>query len=556
VGVTKIDLHPPDLGRGTPRLVVTGPMGTGKSEAGREAAGLLGLPFVDLDRVIERRSGTSVEQVFASRGEAAFRHMERQVLRDAARLSGVVVATGGGAVLHDEPFRRLADGAVVAVLSAEPDELARRVGSGEGRPLLAGDPGARIAEITADRAAAYAAAGQAMDTTGIGSAAIAAELATRYRDRAGSPGRAVIQVRGPQGPYPVLVGPGAIDRLAAAMSHVLPEATRAVVVTDPGAGDPWGNRATRVLAEGGLAVNEPIVVPPGEGAKNAATLEELWTRFRKTELTRRDPVVAVGGGAVLDVAGFAAATFSRGVPLVNVPTTLLAMVDASLGGKVGIDHAGAKNMVGAFHHPHLVVADLDALRTLPHRALRAGLAECVKAGLVASPLVIDVLEEALEEPGDPVARPPLVAWLAEQAIRIKAAYVREDPFDRELRHALNLGHTFAHAVESATEYTVLHGEAVAVGLVAAARLGASLGLTDHALAPRLERLLSRLGLPVRPPEGVDPITVVDAFGADKKRRGRGLIFVVPGPGGAQLVEGVEPNEAVAALGLSEEASTR
>jgi 3-dehydroquinate synthetase len=348
-----------------------------------------------------------------------------------------------------------------------------------------------------------------------------------------------------------------MDRLARAVSRVVPDARRAAVVADAGAAHPWATVTARSAAGDGLTVDEPILLPPGEQAKSATTLEDLWARFRAIGLTRQDPVIAVGGGATLDVAGFAAATFSRGVPLVNVPTTLLAMVDASLGGKVGIDHAGAKNMVGTFHHPAVVIADLEALGTLPDRARRAGLAECVKAGLVASPLVIDVLEQALQEPGDPVTRKGLVAWLAEQAIRIKAAYVREDPFDRDLRHALNLGHTFAHAIESATGYSILHGEAVAIGLVAAARLGSTAAhLSEGGLVPRLERMLPRLGLPIRPPEGVDPIDVVEAFGADKKRRGRGLTFVVPAPDGAHLVHRVDAEDALSALGLTQGASAR
>jgi 3-dehydroquinate synthetase len=162
--------------------------------------------------------------------------------------------------------------------------------------------------------------------------------------------------------------------------------------------------------------------------------------------------------------------------------------------------------------------------------------------------MLDVLEEAS---GDPLEQPGMTVWLAEQAIRIKASYVREDPFDRGLRHALNLGHTFAHAIESATRYSILHGEAVAIGLVASARLGASLGLTDETMAPRLERVLEGLGLPVRPPEGIHAGAVAEAFGADKKRRGRELAFVVPAPDGVHLVVGVDPREAIEALGLTE-----
>jgi 3-dehydroquinate synthetase len=229
---------------------------------------------------------------------------------------------------------------------------------------------------------------------------------------------------------------------------------------------------------------------------------------------------------------------------VNVPTTLLAMVDASLGGKVGVDHAGAKNLVGSFHHPSLVITDPDALAGLPTALVRHGLAEAVKEAVLASPAMLDVLETASF---DAAGIPEDLDWLVEQAVRIKAAYVGADPADRSVRQSLNLGHTFAHAIESASGYTMPHGEAVSIGTVAAARLGERLGVTRPGTAVRLAALFVRLGLPVHAPPALRRAAMLDAMAADKKRRAGGAVFVVPTPGGAALVEGLDPRVALGSL---------
>ena len=546
--LTRTFLPAPTLGPGRLRLVVTGFMGTGKTSAGTAAARLLDLPFIDLDDVIRRRAGMPVARIFAEEGEASFRDMEREVLEDAARISGAVIATGGGAVLHTEAFRRLSQDAVVVVLTTETGELNRRLATDEGRPLLGDDPEGRISELLDERSAAYMAAGPALDTTGLDVRTTAAQLVARYREAAGGSRSATIAVPGPDHPYPVMIRDGLIERVGDLVARVLPQAENAVLVADAGVADSWGRTVAGSLSTAGLGEGPPIVLPAGEDAKTAAELEGLWDAFRERQLGRSDPVVAVGGGATLDTAGFAAATYARGVPLVNVPTTLLAMVDAGLGGKVGIDHAGVKNLVGSFHHPAAVLVDPNTLSTLPLRHLRAGLAECVKAAVAASPLALDALEVL------PLNRedvPIHLSWVAEQAVRIKAAYVRDDPHDHGIRHALNLGHTFAHAIESATDHEVLHGEAVAMGLAAATRLGASLGVTAPHLPAKVEAVLTRLGLSVSAPPGVDEDRVLEALGADKKRRGGRAAFVLPCPGGSDLIAGLDPRRALAALAPGE-----
>ncbi|CAN5333545.1 bifunctional shikimate kinase/3-dehydroquinate synthase [soil metagenome] len=540
----------PPLPPGRPLLVVTGFMGTGKTTSGRVAASLLGLPFFDLDEVLERRAGRPVREVFASLGEPGFRSLERDVVADATRLSATIVATGGGASLDGPSFAALTRGAVVAVLTADPDDLERRLGAGSDRPLLQPDPTRRIRELLREREPLYAKKGEELATTSRSPGDVGRELAGRYRRWNRNEGGAAtaITVRGPDGPYQVAIGSGVLHGLGARLRRVAGASDEAVVVIDRTVEPLLGDRISSALREGGFRSGPRVVLPPGESAKSLDVVAGVWETFRRRRLDRTAVVVAVGGGAALDAAGFAAATFARGVSLVNVPTTLLAMVDASLGGKVAIDHAGAKNLVGAFHHPILTVVDPTTVRSAPPVATRGGLAEIVKAAMLASPLVFEWLETS---PLDETGLPENLEWLIEQAIRIKAAYVSGDATDRSARKALNLGHTFAHAVESASGFETSHGEAVAIGLVAAARLGATFGIGPEGLPERLSTLLGRLRLPVVPPEGLSGGAMLEAMTADKKRIGGQSVFVVPATGGARLLRDVDPRSALEALLPSE-----
>jgi len=533
-------LPSPELPAGRARLVVTGFMGTGKTTVGREAARLLGMPFVDLDEVIERRSAASVTETFATHGQEAFRALERDAVADAARLSGAVVATGGGAPVDRASFAALADGSTVAVLRCEPGELLVRLGDAASRPLLAPDPAGRIRDLLAERDDAYRAAGDPLDTTGRSSEEVAAEAAERHRAGAGRPADVRVAVETASRRYHVLIGDGTADRVAEAIPS---GAGLAAVVCDGAVLASTGDRVAKSLKDAGVQV-ETIALPPGEAAKTLDIVAGVWDRFREAGLTRGDVVVAVGGGAALDAAGFGAATFARGVALVNVPTTLLAMVDASVGGKTGIDHGAVKNLVGAFHQPTAVIADPTTLDGLPVPDLRCGLAEAVKSFVLASPLALDVLESV---PLDRDGVPTHLEWVIEQAVRVKAAFVSLDEEDRGPRHALNLGHTFAHGIESASGFRVPHGEAVAVGMIAAARLGAAAGVTDPGLAGRLVALVGRFGLPTQVPAGLDRDGIMEGMASDKKRRAGRAVFVVPAPGGAALLDGVDPTEAIAAL---------
>jgi 3-dehydroquinate synthase len=317
---------------------------------------------------------------------------------------------------------------------------------------------------------------------------------------------------------------------------------RAVVVADSAVTDTHAARVAASLAAAGSTVY-PVTVPSGEGSKSLDSLGRLWDAMAGIAVDRRTHVVAVGGGVIGDLAGFAAATFARGLALWHVPTTLVAQVDSAIGGKTGINLAGGKNLVGAFWQPRGVVSDVDTLSTLPDREYLSGLAEVVKYGVILDEAFFSWLEDHAADLVDREAA--AVAHAVERSAAIKAGVVERD--EREvtgLRAALNYGHTFGHAFETALGYgTLLHGEAVAIGMAKAARLAAAIGRIPQEIVDRQDRLLDRLRLP-RSMTGLaplDPASLIEIMGRDKKSEGGRLRFVLPSRlGEVDLVDGIEP----------------
>lgn len=527
----------PPLPAGAPNLVLAGFMGVGKTTVGRRAAELLGMPFFDLDREIERSCGKPVAKVFELEGEPAFRRLEASMLAAAARLSGAVLAVGGGAVLHREEFSQLAGHSITVRLECSEPELARRLeGARDERPLLRERPGGRQA-LLEERGPLYAALGPGLDTTGKSVGEAAAEAAATFLARRGSASSLIRS-----GDTVVTVREGGVASLGSLLAGVAPGAARVIVVAERGL-DRARREVITALRSQGLVVRS-CVLTGGEAGKTLPRLAALWRRLAAFDADRGDVLVAVGGGALLDLAGMAAATFARGLPLVNVPTTVLAMADAAVGGKVAIDFGGRKNAVGCFHPARLVVCDPRLLGRRRPEVWDHGLAEVLKCAVLGSPLTLARFGELGSERST-----ASVAFLVEQALRVKLAYVRADPEDQGVRLALNLGHTYAHALEAASEYRLAHGEAVAIGLLAAARLGAELNLSDPGLEPQLAAALAEVGLPRRPPSGLSRQAVMDAWRGDKKRRaGRQRVVVPAAVGtGAHLVTDLDPDLALGAL---------
>jgi shikimate kinase/3-dehydroquinate synthase len=519
-------------------------MGTGKSALGRSLAAQASVPFFDIDQQIEERAGRSISAIFTQQGEPAFRALERSLVEQHLRDTNPrVVALGGGSLLDRSTRLRVLERGLLIALKATPEELARRTARDTGRPLLSDGPISapgevtlrtregieqRIREISAARASTYAEAHAVLDTTSRSIDELVAEvLAIAAEDP--------IAVALGERTYAVdVASAGAEGHLGRAFAHLVP--SRVVVVTDEIVAPLVAPRLDPVLR---ACDGEPIrvVIPTGEKHKTLATVECILRAAIEAPVDRAAVVVGIGGGVVTDIAGLAAALALRGLRWIAVPTTVLAMVDASVGGKTAVDLGAAKNAVGAFHQPSRVVVDPSFSSTETLRGVRSGLAEVVKTALIGdSVLYAELLAkggaERLVEDRDAVA----LGRAIRSSIAVKAAVVGRDEREGGERAHLNLGHTVGHALEAEGGFERLtHGEAVALGLVAALRVGVALGVTDGELARDVVAILRRLGLPV----DLDGEPLHEALrwvSYDKKRQGSTLRMVlVRAPGQVDIV---------------------
>jgi 3-dehydroquinate synthase len=474
-----------------------------------------------MDALIEQRLGMPIQDVFAAHGEGFFREQERQLCQELAGRRGLVIATGGGTLVPEENRRVLGTGGLLVCLTCEVDELVRRLlkvpaplgWQVEDRPLLAlPDRRQGIKSLLAERREAYQRIPYQIDTTKLTVEEVGERVLELLK---GETAMEKIPVRTPPRGYEVHIGRGLLTCVGE-LARQRGLRGKAALVTNPTVGSLYGPAVIESLQNAGF---QPLViqVPDGEAFKTLDTVRFLYDHFVSGAIDRASTVFALGGGVVGDTAGFAAATYMRGVPLAQLPTTLLAMVDASVGGKVAVDHPRGKNLIGAFHQPELVLVDPDVLSTLPEEDFKAGLAEVIKAGVIGSATLFEHLEHKGLAP---------VRWVIGEAIRVKVGVVEEDPYEKGHRAVLNLGHTFGHAMEVLSGFSLRHGEAVAVGMAIAVELAVELGLCDRAVKERLIAILQRFGLPTSY-KGYEPGEILAAMATDKKRREAKLCFVLP-----------------------------
>ena len=474
-------------------IVLVGLMGAGKTSIGRRLAARLGLPFRDADAEIELAAGCSVPELFERFGEKEFRDGERRVVRRLLAGEPLVLATGGGAYMDPETRASIRRDAVSIWLRCQLPTLLRRVTGRSHRPLLTGgDPAEILQRLMTARHPTYAEADVVVDCGDENPDITTAQVLEALT--AWQPSRR-LSLALSTGSYDVVVGDGLLARAGALLAPVLPQ-KRAVVVTDDQVGKLHLATLMRALAEVAIEATS-IVVQAGEASKNLAVFEEVTAGLLDAGVERRTAVIALGGGVVGDLAGFAAAATLRGLPFVQIPTTLLAQVDSSVGGKTGINTRHGKNLLGAFHQPRMVLADTGVLATLPVRELRAGYAEIAKAGLIGDAAFFSWCE--INGLGVISGDRALQAEAVLRACAFKALVVGDDEREEKPsngRALLNLGHTFGHALEAELGYgAILHGEAVAVGIGLAFRLSADLGLCAPAETARVIRHLASVGLP-------------------------------------------------------------
>jgi shikimate kinase / 3-dehydroquinate synthase len=500
-------------------VVLVGFMGSGKSSVGPHLARRMNRPFIDLDDVIEADAGRSVAEIFSSEGEAGFREREARNLRRTLEGTDSVVAVGGGAPMRDENWQRIRDGNRVVALTAEPEELARRLNGASDRPLLQAGAPSVIASLLPQRLSRYLEADVVMRTDGIGPE----EVARQLHDRLSGNGLQRIPIEVPGFPHEVTVGYGLSHLVPAALGGPFPSpvdgggqggrASTALIVTDNVVAEQHGSRLLDALTSAGIAAHL-YLVPVGEAAKELAVVGGIYEALAAAGIDRHGAMIALGGGSVGDVTGFAAATWMRGIRYLQLPTTLLAMVDSSIGGKTAINLPAGKNLVGAVHQPSAIFCDLDYLATLPSEEYRSALAEVIKAALIADRSFVAWLSATLPAVLSRESRS--VREAVTRAIRIKAAVVAHDPNESGQRAILNYGHTMGHALERVLGFgRIRHGEAVAWGMEVAARISALAGACTVDTVAAQHALLDDAGLLNERP-AVDHAKLLDAMRHDKK----------------------------------------
>jgi len=508
-------------------LFLYGPPGSGKSTLGRLLARRLALPFVDLDAEIERMAGMPVPRIFAEEGEEGFRARELRALEEVAARSRGVVALGGGTLLGDAARACAERSGTVLCLDCPAEDLRAHVGRRPGaRPLLgasAEEAARRLDDLLARRAGHYASFPRRLAVGGRSPEELLDDAETLL---------GAFRIESGDVPSDVVVGTGLLDAVGD-FARDRAMGRRAVVVCDAHTAPLFADRVLASLRRADVAPTL-VAIPAGEETKTLDTVQAIWRAFQSAGLGRSDFAVAVGGGVVGDMVGFAAATWMRGIRWMNVSTTLLSMFDASTGGKTGCDLPGAKNMVGAFHSPSVVLIDVETLATLDAREWRCGFAEGLKHACIADPGLREPFARFTSFAGLPDdARPPaeldfgeLAAFVA-RTLAVKVGFVRRDPFEKGDRAKLNLGHTVGHAVEVATGFRLKHGEAVAIGVVEEARLAVRLGLAPAGWPEELAAAFASVGLPVALPAGVTFASLAAVMRLDKKKKDGKIRFALP-----------------------------
>ena len=540
-------------------IVLVGLPGSGKSVVGKRLAHRHNAEFIDLDERIEHEDGRPIPRIFEEDGEAAFRILERRAVGDlgppdADPTLRRIVATGGGAVVDPRNRWAMYRGRLSVWLDSRPEVLAQRLRrSPHVRPLVAGrDPIGTLRNLAGRRERFYAAA----DVHVTGVAEVSEVVATVERNlaaRGATPDhRATTLLRAATPIGRFILGDGiAVSAIDENLRRL--EARRAILVSEPGAWAAAGERLASELADAGWTV-ATVMLPEGERAKRLTVIETAASELARLRVERDEPIVAVGGGALGDTAGFLAATYLRGIPVVQVPTTLAAQIDSAIGGKTAVDLPEGKNLLGAFHQPTAMIIDVAVLATLPERQRRAALGEAVKMAALGDERLFELLERRGEAiaTGDPAAvERGDMAELVERCAWAKVEVVVADERERGPRGGritLNLGHSLGHAVEATAGFSdLLHGEAVAYGLRAACRIGVDVGVTPPERAARITGLLDSLGLAREPlPYPIDD--VLARLGTDKKHRAGRLRWVLPTADGVEIHADVPDDIVTAAAG--------
>jgi len=542
----------------TRNIFLIGFSGTGKSTVGNEVAKRLGRLFLDTDLEIVRLTGRSISEIFASDGEESFRAIESRVLTSACGEQGIIVATGGGAFHVEANQKLLLSSGMVICLEARPETIKQRLfeatewsdPSNRVRPLLqSADSLLTIRNLKEIRQSSYAMANWTIHTETLTVTEVVEEIIRvvnsdkHNRLESSNPGKMLVRIPEPkaivyssEGQCPLYTGAGLLDKVGELCDFAGLRGT-AHLISDENVYPYYGQQVSDSLQQQGIAV-KILQVPPGERTKSVESLNRCYGWLAENRAERNDFIVSLGGGVVGDLAGFAAATFNRGMAFVQIPTSLIAMVDSAIGGKTAVNLTQGKNLVGSFHQPKFVIADINSLKTLPVREKTSGWAEAIKHGIILD----GPLFKTFEDCGESIlaSEPEIMEKVISASMMVKAQVVTQDERETKgFRTLLNYGHTIGHALENVMGYgQLLHGEAVAIGMAAAVRISERIGLISPEIVDRQDALLQRFGLPTKF-SGMDTDKIMRAMAVDKKNLSGDLRWVLlEGLGSATVRSGL------------------
>lgn len=490
-------------------IYLYGVSGSGKTTISSILASSLGLPRYDLDEEIENATGMSIESIFNSFGEDRFREYETNYLNQLSNYETAVIALGGGTLLS-EANRNIAESSgTVICLEASIESLHERLSSSHSnRPLISDDLSSKLPKLLENRKAHYESFRFKLNTTFLSPEEVAWQIKImigRFRiSNLGLTSEIRIQSA-------LLTN---IDRFIPGDYHQ----RNTPIITDNNVAKLYGHVLLKHFREKHAHL---LVIPAGENSKSLEQLSNLWSEMLLVGIDRKSTLFALGGGVVGDLAGFAAATFMRGIPWINLPTTLLAQVDAGIGAKTGINLEQGKNLVGAFHVPEKVLIDPWVLRTLPQDELSNGFAEIIKHAIIGDQILYKKCQQV-----DIHLRDEVDEFIS-RAAAVKIKIVSEDPFEENFRQALNFGHTIGHAIEKNMEYRMKHGEAVSIGMVAETFISEKIGLAERGLHDQIGQLLETKNLPTKIPDNLDSKNVIESIYFDKKRDRGKILFALP-----------------------------
>ena len=501
------------------KIVLTGFMGTGKTSVGRELSRKLGYKFIDTDVLIEEREGMRISLIFKKKGEDYFREVERAMVEEVSQIKNAVIATGGGVIKNKQNVEDLGNRGIIVWLKADPEIILKRVMTEGGkRPLLdVEEPLNEIKNLLEERLPLYEQADLCIDTNYITAEETALEIIERLALDVEN-----INVDLKERSYSIVIGTKVLQKLGLRVKEFRP--SKVAVISNETIFPIYRDILLKSLREYNMDP-EILLLPDGEEYKDSLRVNNLHGELLKSRFDRNSLLIALGGGVVGDITGFVASTYMRGIRYVQVPTSLLAQVDSSVGGKTGVNHPLGKNMIGAFYQPSLVMIDIDTLRTLPKREFYSGMAEIIKYGVIADRTLFDFLKtnkEGILSLGDDIIK------VIKRSCEIKADVVSKDERESGIRAILNFGHTIGHAIETATGYkTFLHGEAIGIGMCAAAGLAVRMGIFQKSEAKLIKDLVRMYQLPAKIPEDINVSEIISAMEIDKKVKAGKLRFILP-----------------------------